>query len=919
MDPVESFVFPDIPKTIRDALFKHDKQMIIVGVIGKSSSSSCNKLVGFNLLTTHPALTDSKCCEGRIKFYFEEDGTVLYLHFETTFDQQVMAEELAKAVETGDRDNFVNFNSYVRSRFARMLLFAIQVCHMIVLVEPTSVFDTSYLSIFKSLKIIREKYVLKFLPKLLKASNVGNYMGKEARLCSPRFIFLFEGTSDIRPEDVEKLEALECAVEEDIYKMLRTEFIITNNSAMSLFSIPRSKKFVFFSSDSKAKSDPLLDSIDMLMEYLDKPSAGQPGDKDDEKFMNRLRPYEGYGMSAWSIGRASAAIGKPERERSILALIRKHVAEAFEHGFDDSVSKYRGRSHFAVPGVKSWFEGFKFLHKIFIENPDNPNYEPGDVDYKAYLENFHKVIDIDERFFGDVCEHGMELAMVNYKEMLPHHYSGAFHEKKYHQAREVFLRYARGPEVERHEAKLKDYCDSIWLNGKQQCEYPSLRGNPCALGKHKANDPMDHSSGVVFVSACNCGRTQGHREDPYTIRQANYDFYQLIAKSCSNCTLLERIKFPVFEPSGSDFRAAEFINKNLSNLMSLENSNRTPDTSANPPMTNDHSPHLSGSQKSQDSASNLTFSIDDKEENDGQTKNYASQGDEEEALEEEPMNEIVIKVGEHTDQPDKDKAILRQPSTTEYLPGMLHATSPSGLLPQFPSWSLVCLGPSSIYTHNSGLPEHIQSGFLSGSNFLLPWDVSVRLEHAQSWAASYEKIRNRKKNAAQSKSGDSSNNFTLKIFIGIEYECLRGHRFIMSGPDTVLRGGSGIVRDSGSKVVFNDMPIYFPCLCRSSNVAQLMRVHIVTPKAPVNVILEPKVKIFQNSVQNNVTFTTGQPEPIKLTQSAYWILRLPFVYEGDNGPLVPPSEVNANNASMHGVLMAGMYGIKESEITEELI
>lgn len=37
-----------------------------------------------------------------------------------------------------------------------------------------------------------EKYVLKFLPKLLKNSNVGSFMGKEGRLCSPRFIFFFE-------------------------------------------------------------------------------------------------------------------------------------------------------------------------------------------------------------------------------------------------------------------------------------------------------------------------------------------------------------------------------------------------------------------------------------------------------------------------------------------------------------------------------------------------------------------------------------------------------------------------------------------------------------------------------------------------------------------------------------------------------
>jgi hypothetical protein len=76
-----------------------------------------------------------------------------------------------------------------------------------------------------------------------------------------------------------------------------------------------------------------------------------------------------------------------------------------------------------------------------------------------------------------------------------------------------------------------------------------------------------------------------------------------------------------------------------------------------------------------------------------------------------------------------DKSLVRQPSTTEYLPGMLHASSPAGLLPQFPSWSLVCLGPSSLYSHNLGLQDQQQAGLLGGSAYLLPWDVTVRLEH----------------------------------------------------------------------------------------------------------------------------------------------------------------------------------------------
>jgi len=57
---------------------------------------------------------------------------------------------------------------------------------------------------------------------------------------------------------------------------------------------------------------------------------------------------------------------------------------------------------------------------------------------------------------------------------------------------------------------------------------------------------------------------------------------------------------------------------------------------------------------------------------------------------------------------------------------MLHTESPSGLLPQFQSWSLVCLGPSSLYSHNLGLQEQQQAGLLPGSAFLLPWDLTVR-------------------------------------------------------------------------------------------------------------------------------------------------------------------------------------------------
>lgn len=194
------------------------------------------------------------------------------------------------------------------------------------------------------------------------------------------------------------------------------------------------------------------------------------------------------------------------------------------------------------------------------------------------------------------------------------------------------------------------------------------------MPKHESVD--DHSSGVVYISTCNCGRTQGRRDDPYTIQQANYDFYQVLAKNCPSCGKLENINFSVFEPSTNDFRAAE--------LQQISNDQKQ---SFDKQFINEQSPILTATQSQPENLSLGTI------ENYDQNNDYVMKSDE------ESVNEIVIKVG--STQTKIDKNVVRQASTTEYLPGMVHLFSPVGLLPQFPSWSLVCIGPSSGFEfHN---------------------------------------------------------------------------------------------------------------------------------------------------------------------------------------------------------------------------
>ena len=94
------------------------------------------------------------------------------------------------------------------------------------------------------------------------------------------------------------------------------------------------------------------------------------------------------------------------------------------------------------------------------------------------------------------------------------------------------------------------------------------------------------------------------------------------------------------------------------------------------------------------------------------------------------------------------------------------------------------------------------------------------------WAASnennqlnfYPKGKNfQNANMLRGRKAKKGKELLVKIFVGVEYECPRGHRFMAATPDKVLKAsGIGTVKDNGNKVTSSttDMPLYFPCPCR---------------------------------------------------------------------------------------------------------
>lgn len=138
-------------------------------------------------------------------------------------------------------------------------------------------------------------------------------------------------------------------------------------------------------------------------------------------------------------------------------------------------------------------------------------------------------------------------------------------------------------------------------------------------------------------------------------------------------------------------------------------------------------------------------------------------------------------------------------STEIYLTGMTHSDSPVGLLPRFSSWSLISIGKFADYNDHTGLT---QPGFMPNHNFLIPWELVVSNNTVTSL---HDKPSLRKNQNQKALVGDFDNNLnrqrkrvdsvTVRSYIGVEYECPCGHRFICSGPDRIVKlSNNGIIK-----------------------------------------------------------------------------------------------------------------------------
>ncbi|CAF97327.1 unnamed protein product, partial [Tetraodon nigroviridis] len=278
-----------------------------------------------------------------------------------------------------------------------------------------------------------------------------------------------------------------------------------------------------------------------------------------------------------------------------------------------------------------------------------------------------------------------------------------------------------------------------------------------------------------------------------------------------------------------------------------------------------------------------------------------------------------------------DRPTLRPQVPPAASAGVCSPSSPAGLCS---NW----VRPTSYNCH-AGLD---QPSFLPGSCFLLPWDVVIRSRSeeeagltdaldggASSWPAPNKTLMG-KRGSTGGLGRNRRRDDMARVFVGFEYEDGRGRRFISAGPDKIVKVlGPGGTKDPATRVLNADMPLYIPSPSQGRGLkphfAQLIRLFVVVPDAPLEVTLNPQVSAPPSQKQKPVLHSKCecvcfqvQPGPppcplfhpeqteIPLPPDGFWVLRFPYSYATDHGPCYPPKENQPlnNYKVLRGILRA---------------
>ncbi|GAU97951.1 hypothetical protein RvY_09166 [Ramazzottius varieornatus] len=435
-----------------------------------------------------------------------------------------------------------------------------------------------------------------------------------------------------------------------------------------------------------------------------------------------------------------------------------------------------------------------------------------------------------------------------------------------------YMQFARGPATKNYGIVLTSFI-SDHVYARRQCSAHSILGSPCVKQVHltphqqtkvarnskKARLPvLYHQSRVSYISFCSCGKTAHQRPDPFNVREANELFYETMDFKC--CSLLEsRIDFSSRTANRKDKKGTE---EKKVEPIAIKRRDSFPELSA-------------------------TVTHTDKEKS-------------------QP-----VAVEAPPEQPPKQA--LKVSSPLMFQVGMSFDT-----VPRISSWVIHGLGPANRYRHSYGLEHHIQADFLNLYHHLIPCDAEIQLTRPHKIA---QNIPNRPSRVQTIEPRP----WHSLIFFGLDYECPKGHRFIYKSKeiaDLSAEGKEDDVQAIVEDLLRNGAPLFLRCPCKNTTasenkqfIAQLMRIHVITPKDPMQLAILPKVKVGRGTP----TFSPGVEMPVILEANMYYVLRLPFCYYDSvrrKGPFCAPRNLYPKHRKLpySGSLLGGFLKFMESAV-----
>ncbi|CAG8652201.1 681_t:CDS:10 [Gigaspora margarita] len=702
----------------------------------------------------------------------------------------------------------------------RMLVFTFMLSHVVVLAQPISKLDSNMVSLLRTLSSVK-RHIMSHannfinlclnhfeIPLPYGTSFMGGYGGSSRTgtaqggmmtpgRCVPFIIFLFQEVqlSTVSIIDGNKSEAvsgsikrIKEALQARIRFLFRTCHLVQTSDLHASF-------------DSRQLFTLPPPSSQFFIHLITRGSTGNLLSSDPPfAFISNIKPHENEKMDIESLLR-KRKLDLRNAEHFEIKLLKDFALGWIKWaatGYPRSFIK-RGMAPSELPNAKQWIAGCIALQELLFgklgkEILERKSFSAVDDTLNRRLKD---CVQVNSRYSANHCAQVLRKAIDIYLLESPTYYTKQYHE-------------------------IKANHDSNNVDGEK-----------CNVKK-----AVKHRSAFQALHACNCGRSCREREDPFDLVDANVTFFQF--PNCCNSEGYNYLVLPIEQQaiytsmwslmqigSGSTYRSNSGLDKwegfftNANFLLPLE------------------IPLIANlTKKVQDELMRVKEThgwIIDVVGNDI-NKVKKSRTKEDKLV--NPSRKGFKQKGKNGDDTKNDSGsawpILGSENNQQWtIPSTFYLNEFIQLIRDVQKNSIQLDETQSVIsnvkcfkTGDINKEKRIRRGSKKESDKIVPPFVTI---------------------APMAKDISKNEHVLLKGYLGVEYECPLGHRFMSCGGGQVCKlGHAGHIKETAHNILEQDLPIYILCPCSTSTnaltIAQLQRIIIVTPDSSVMMVLNPIIK-----------------------------------------------------------------------------